>query len=254
MSAFLNLLSAIERSFGLNAQMQLVSDPDDWAVPEGGLPRDAGISVKGAQEAHLLLRPRFQVGRRTFFARIERSDYDVVNQYEIEVDTTRDGATATGTSVGLSTPAESAQVVAEGLQTTFDAIVSFDGTSPLVAVAIDDGNAQGNTVMIQHMDIPGGSASDLILTDGSDEGVTIYADATACSARVWVRRPVQTTMPTDVQPEWIVLYDLGAVNPEQGLTKSFDVGPYDRMFVELHTITGGATARPFLVIGKSILP
>ena len=32
-------------------------------------------------------------------------------------------------------------------------------------------------------------------------------------------------MPADVQPSWILLEDLGAVDPDFGVTKTYDVGP-----------------------------
>ena len=47
MAVLLDVLKAIQLGFSQNTQLEWVSGPSDWTVPEGGIPDDAGLNVRG---------------------------------------------------------------------------------------------------------------------------------------------------------------------------------------------------------------
>lgn len=244
--------------YSSDTSMRWIQDPVEYTyAPEVFDPQFAsagtntGISVRGKVLLHADIRPRMRTGRKTTLLTIPAS-FLPENNYTLTVESTRDGDSVSISTTGETSPAAAASALASAITD------AYTGAPEPFATTVDIGNGSADTVLVTQADVVGGLAADMVLALSDDAGsLKAYTDATACSARVWVKRPQpQSEFPPDIAVGWVLLKDLGAVDLNGGEPVVLDVSPYSRAYVELYGVTGDTSeeiARPFLVVGTSQL-
>lgn len=253
------IIDATSKFYSQNTELFWVDDPVEYTYAPGvfdpqfaSAPTNTGISVLKDILFHADVRPRMKAGGRTTLLTIPSESFLPTNTYTLTVETTRDGDSASISTTDEATPAAAATSLAA------DITAEYTGTPEPVATTIDVGNGSKDTVLVFQADVVGGAVADMVLAlSGDANSLRAYTDATACKARLWVKRPQPSSeFPPDLAVGWTMLKDFGAVDIDLGLPVSEDVSPYSRAYLELYDVSGDTSeeiARPFLVVGTSKL-
>lgn len=270
------LLVSAQLAFGRNPDLQWISDPVEYTY--GPLEFDPalsaspnpspGISTVDAVTAFVVLSHKFKTGQKTGFYTI--TGFDATTTYTLALTTADRTGGFSYTTLGQA----SAQAAVEALAAAIEADRSADNGTRALAIRGTSGTI--DTVMFWEPEDPTGALT-AYLAVGAATGVSggtgtheAYVDATNTGARVWARikRPIPASqLPADLDTPWVIPTDAASKEawdlPSLGSTPYgrvgvFDVAGFERIYVELHTVTkaaadAGADARPYLLVGTAAL-
>lgn len=275
MAVLSDILRATQLFYSQALDLEWVSDPAKYTNAPGTYDPDnaevavnTGISVRSAVAAHVECRPNMQNHVRTFILTLDPATFVSGEDYEIDIESTKDGDF---NLVGSGLSVESAAAdLADAVNTAYG-----DPTEPAALVA-DLGTGRANSVIITQRSDPDGTAPDMVLatvSTSSTNTMAAYADAASCKLRVWAQRKrAGPGIPSALPMIWAIpgtqggllgsnstSWVWGTVDAGYGVSLVRDVRSYDRLYAELYDVTAlsgtfdsAVIFRPYLVVGISI--
>jgi hypothetical protein len=257
-----NILAATELAFGRNAEWTLITDPNKYTyAPETGDPdsttyTNTGISVLEGVVGYISICPKYKPNQRTSWHTVKRDVYDSSEDYVIVVNGTSYTTTGESTYEGAVD-----DLVA---QINADIVNPEDARARKVASETD---GVLDTVEVYALGNPA-TATDPVLvvnaTTTHSSGVAVafpsFADADACSARIWVKFKTPTGFPAGMTLPWRMPADgeLGTIDDRLGWCEQVAIAAVERLYVEVYDVDKNASdgadvlARATVILGVAI--